>query len=63
MAEKLIKYYDYVKSIKGLQGTMALAIHTKIPSTKAAFEPDTDENIRIFKEAVEKVTEKPAPDL
>lgn len=63
MAEKLIKYYEYVKSIKGLQGAMALAIHTKIPSTKAAFEPDSEDNIKVFKDAVEKVTDKPAPEI
>lgn len=63
MAEKLIKYYDFVKKAKGLSGAMKLAAMTKLPSTKAAFEPDNLENINKFKKAVEEITGEKAPNF
>lgn len=61
MAEKLMKYYKYVQDELGLVGKMKLAKETKIPSVKAAMEPDSPENISRFKEAIENITNKPAP--
>ena len=61
MAEKLIQYYKYVKDEAGLDGQMKLAITTKIPSTKAALEPDSPDNIAAFKKAIQDITGKPAP--
>lgn len=61
MAEKLLRYYKYVSDEKGLDGKMSLATETKIPSSKAALEPDSPENLAAFKRAVEKLTGKPAP--
>jgi len=61
MAEKLIKYYAYVGQEKGLGAKIELATITKIPSTTAATAPDSPENLKLFQEAVEKITGKPAP--
>lgn len=62
MAEKLLLYYKYIKEAQGIRGQIALATSTKMPSTKAALAPDSQENINLFKEAVKKLTDKPAPD-
>lgn len=63
MAEKLLQYYKYVQDRLGLEGKIELAKETKIPSTHAALEPDSVENIKRFKTAVEKITHRSAPDL
>ena len=63
MAEKLLKYYKYVQDELGLVGKVRLARETKIPSMKAAMEPDSEENIELFKKAVEKLTNKPSPNF
>ncbi len=61
MAEKLMQYYKYMADEQGFPGKLSLARETKIPSAKAALKPDTPENINLFKEAVQKITGKPAP--
>ena len=63
MAEKMLKYYKYMQDTLGLDGKMALARETKIPSTQAALERDTPETIQRFKVAVTKITQKPAPEF
>ena len=63
MAEKLVRYYKYIYEIQGLSGKTLLAQKTKIPSIKAAFELDTPENITLFKQTIEYLTGKPAPDF
>ncbi len=63
VAERLLRYYQYVGRLAGPQGRMRLAIETKMPSTKAAMERDTAQNVDVFKIAVEKITGKPAPDF
>ncbi|MEN9460291.1 MAG: hypothetical protein RIS84_311 [Pseudomonadota bacterium] len=63
MAEKLVRYYKYIYEIQGLSGKTLLAQKTKIPSIKAAFELDTPENIALFKQTIESLTGKPAPDF
>jgi hypothetical protein len=62
MAEKLVKYYAYVFEEKGYAGKVELAMLTKLPAVIAATEPDSEENIHKFTEAVEKITGKPAPE-
>lgn len=62
MAEILLKYYKYIRDIAGYEGKVDLATMTKVPSTKAAMEPDSEENIMIFKRAIEKITGEKAPD-
>ena len=61
MAERLIKYYEYIGEEKGLGAKIELAGATKIPSTSAGTAPDSPENLKIFRAAVEKITGKPAP--
>jgi hypothetical protein len=61
MAERLMKYYAYIGQEQGMAAKIKLATATKIPSTKAAMAPDSPENIKVFKEAVEQLTGKPAP--
>jgi hypothetical protein len=61
MGVKLMQYYKYVSDEKGLSGQMALAKATKVPSTKAALEPDSLMAIELFMQAVEMITGKPAP--
>jgi hypothetical protein len=61
MAEKLLLYYKYIQEEMGFSGRTKLAIWTKIPSTLAATRPDSSEDIKKFKEVIEKITGKPAP--
>jgi hypothetical protein len=63
MGESLLKYYQYISKLNGLEGRIQLAQNTKLPSNKASLEPDSPENINLFKKAVEKITGKPAPDF
>ena len=61
MGEKLLKYYKYMSDEKGIAGKMCLAKETKMPSQKAALEPDSPQNIEMFINAVENITKKAAP--
>lgn len=61
MAEKLLLYYKHISDLKGLEGKMKLAQETKIPSSKAAIEPDSPEVIEIFRKAYENITGRDAP--
>ncbi|MGQ9608467.1 MAG: hypothetical protein ACUVWN_04140 [bacterium] len=63
MAERLLKYYDYIKQNGGLPAQMRLAMITCIPSTKAVIEPDSPANIEKFRKAVKEITGKDAPIL
>jgi len=63
MAERLIKYYDYMKQNGGLPAQMRLAMITCIPSTKAINEPDSPANIDKFRKAIKEITGKEAPML
>ena len=61
MADRLMKYYQYVSEQAGLNGKVKLAQMTNIPSSKAAMEPDSHEAIQRFKDAIKEITGKPAP--
>ncbi|HVP77905.1 MAG TPA: hypothetical protein VMV04_08410 [Thermodesulfobacteriota bacterium] len=63
MGEKLLRYYKYIQDHEGFSGKIKLAQMTHIPSSQAAVEPDTPEVIERFKEAIEKITGKPTPDV
>ncbi len=63
MAAKLMQYYQYISDQAGAMGRTQLAMKTKVPSTKAAMEPDTPEAIQRFMVAVREITGKPAPAL
>lgn len=61
MGERLLLYFKYIEEMRGVEGKLRLAQSTKMPSNKAALEPDTKENIDRFREAVQKITGKEAP--
>ena len=61
MADRLMKYYQYVAEQAGLGGKIKLAQITQVPSTKAAMEADTPEAIQRFQAAIQEITGKPAP--
>jgi hypothetical protein len=61
MGMKLIQFYKLVSDEAGLQGKTKLAMSTKIPSTKAAMEPDSAENLAKFAQAYKEITGKAAP--
>ena len=63
MGEKLIMYYKYINDKAGFTGKMKLATATKIPSTKASMEPDSEENIENFKKAIKEIIGSDAPDF
>lgn len=63
MGEILMRYYKHINEKKGMPGKMALANETKLPSAKAAIEPDSPENIELFKKACEKLTGEAAPNF
>ncbi len=63
MGEKLLKYYKYIQDKEGALGKIRLAQLTLITSARAATEVDTPEIIERFKNAIEKITGKPAPNL
>jgi DNA-binding transcriptional regulator YhcF (GntR family) len=59
MGEKLVKIYHQIQDVAGLKGKTLLAMETKIPSTRAALAADSDENIKLFKEAYTRIVGKP----
>jgi hypothetical protein len=61
MGEQLVRCYKFIGDEMGHEGKTLLARETKIPVTRAALVADSEENIRIFHEAIEKITGKPAP--
>ena len=63
MGKKLLQYYEYIENNEGLLGKIRLAQLTHTPSALAATEVDTPEIIKRFKDAIEKITGKPAPNF
>ncbi|MFP4499238.1 MAG: hypothetical protein ACLFQV_13595 [Vulcanimicrobiota bacterium] len=63
MGIKLMKYYKHIRDKMGLSGKMKLAVETKVPSSKAAMEKDSDDKIKLFREAIEKITGEKPPDF
>jgi hypothetical protein len=58
MGQILIEYYKQISNQLGISGKMELAKATKIPSIQAAIEPDSEENILLFANAVELLINK-----
>lgn len=56
MAEKMVKYYQFVKEKAGKEGTMRLAMKTCIASIIAKDMPDSPEHILRFHHAVKEIT-------
>ena len=63
MAERLLKYYKYIGDQKGMAAKIQLAQLTRMPSARAAMEPDHPETVALFKKMVAQITGRPAPDL
>jgi len=61
MAERLLQYYTYITDELGMEGKVRLAQETKIPAAVAAVTPDSQINLKMFREAVERLTGEPAP--
>jgi len=61
MAEKLLKYYKYVNDIKGRDGQIELARMTSTPSIIASTLPDSPWMLKLFQNAVEKITGESVP--
>lgn len=61
MAEKLLEFYKLVNERLGMKGKMDFAIETKMPSTKASIEPDSPQNIELFRKAYEKISGEKCP--
>jgi hypothetical protein len=61
MAEKLLKLYKFAQDVGGAQAKVKLAMATKMPSTKAATEPDTKENIQVLSAAIKEILGKDPP--
>lgn len=49
MGKHLLEMYDEAKKLGGLSAQIRLAILTKMPSTKAADAPDSEENLILFR--------------
>lgn len=63
MARILREYYDYIIRIQGIEGKNKLATLTKMSSIVAPLVPDTPENIKLFRDAIQKITGKEAPEV
>jgi hypothetical protein len=61
MGEKLMEYYTLVEKREGLSGKIALAQETNLPGPKASTAPDSDENVEMFREAVEEILGEEPP--
>ena len=58
MATKIHSYYLKAGEIGGIEARAKLSMLTNVNSFQAASIPDTDENIRIFEEAMKKIVKE-----
>jgi len=63
MGEKLIEYYSLVEEKEGINGKIELAKETNLPGTKASTAPDSEENIELFRDALEDILGEEPPQL
>jgi len=56
MGEILLKYYQFVGDKRGIEGKLKLAQSTRMPSSVAAMQPDSSENVELFRKAVKDIT-------
>ena len=61
MGKKLVEYYDYIETQMGRDGKVKLAQMTCVPSVLANGKPDDPKTLETFREAIKKLTGKPAP--
>jgi hypothetical protein len=55
MGAKLLELYEQAKQLGGLKAQMRMAMLTKVPSAKASELPDSQENIKVFEEAINEI--------
>lgn len=55
MGEELLRFYEDAKAIGGLEAQIKLAMITKMSSSKAKIAEDTPANIKLFKDALQKI--------
>ncbi len=58
MANKIHSYYLKAGEIGGIEARAKLSMLTSVNSFQAASLPDTDENIKLFEEAMKKVVKE-----
>jgi hypothetical protein len=63
MAEKLLRLYKFVQDSAGPHAKVQVAMASKMPSSRAALEPDTPENIRSLSAAIKSVLGKDPPSV
>ncbi|GGK53874.1 MULTISPECIES: hypothetical protein [Haloarcula] len=63
MGEKLMEYYSLVEEEEGFSGKIELAKETNLPGTKASTAPDSQENLQMFREAIEDILGEEPPQL
>jgi hypothetical protein len=63
MAERLLRYFKFVRELKGLDGQVKLAQETRMPSVRAETEPDSPENLQRFRQAVKRIIGKDPPEF
>ena len=56
-----MRYYKLIEDKMGMEGKQRLAKLTLVPSIIAATEPDSDENIERFRDAIKQLTGEAAP--
>jgi hypothetical protein len=61
MAERLLKLYKFVQDVGGPQAKVKLAMATKLPSTRAATEPDSKANIEMLGAAIKEILGRDPP--
>jgi hypothetical protein len=61
MAEKLLRLYKFAQDEGGAAAKVRIAMATKMPSNKAATEPDTKENVELLRRAIKEILGKEAP--
>lgn len=61
MAQKMVQYYEYIESVMGRDGKVKLAQMTCVPSVLASGKPDDPKTLQVFKDAIAKLTGRPAP--
>lgn len=56
MGAKLQSYFEKIKATGGLNAQMKLAMLTRMSPSKAKDAPDNEANIRLFEEAMKKLS-------
>jgi hypothetical protein len=63
MGKKLVAYYDFVESVAGRDGKVALAKSTCVPSVIAMGQPDDAKMVEKFRQAVLRITGREPPPI